>query len=114
MENTKKIFAKNFKLLLLKNNLTRKQFCEELKIANSTVGEWCRGINCPRSEMLDKIANFFGVSVHELLTNNDIEPLVSTKNKNYLLAEYENLNSENQAKVLTFIQFLRTMEIAHS
>ena len=64
------IFCKNLEDLLSKNNMTYSNLAQILGINKSTISMWKTGKNLPRMELLDRIADYFGITVAELTTDN--------------------------------------------
>ena len=60
-------FADNLRLLRKNNGYTQKELCTELGVALSTVAMWETGNRQPDLDTAKKIAEFFKVSVDELL-----------------------------------------------
>lgn len=48
-------------------NLTQKEVAEKIGVSASAIGFWETGINEPKTTYLVKLANFFGVTVDELV-----------------------------------------------
>ena len=61
-----KIFTENLKYFIEQNNMTYADFAKKIGVSPSTVSMWMRGINMPRMELLDKIADLFNVEVADL------------------------------------------------
>ena len=59
------------KLLRKKAGLTQEQLAKKLQIAKSTLGMYEIDKNEPNSEMLNKLADFFGVNVDYILGRTD-------------------------------------------
>ena len=64
MNNT---FARRLRDLRKESNITQIEFARKFNIANGTVGNWESGNRQPDYETLQKIADFFNVSVDYLL-----------------------------------------------
>lgn len=64
-----KVFVENLKRLLKENNMTRAELADRLNLGKSTISMWMNGSNSPRMELLDKIADIFGVTVDYLLSD---------------------------------------------
>ena len=58
---------KKFAELLEKNNMTAYQVSKQTGISTSTLSEWKNGNYTPKLDKLQKIANFFGVTVDYFL-----------------------------------------------
>lgn len=59
-------------LLIDSRNMTKKTFCEELKISTGNLGEWKRGNSVPSAKKLIEIAAYFQVSLDWLMTGKDV------------------------------------------
>ncbi|MBO5110590.1 MAG: helix-turn-helix transcriptional regulator [Clostridia bacterium] len=62
-------FAENFKVLRKAKGLTQEKVAEFLGVSSQSVSRWELSICYPDLELLPPIANFFGVSVDSLLSN---------------------------------------------
>lgn len=60
-------FSKNFTLLRKKNNITQEKMAEHCGVSRAAVAKWETGNSNPDLNMVDSIAEFFGVTVDELL-----------------------------------------------
>ena len=68
----KEIMARNIKRYMQKMGISRKDFCERLGFAYSTVTDWLNAEKYPRIDKIEMMANFFGISKADL-----VEPPVS-------------------------------------
>lgn len=106
------------KKLRVQAGLTQRVFADALSVSSSAVSKWENGKNEPDTEMLLKIAEYYGISIEELLTGElkksefiddkvDSEKEESSRkkeiqnNKNEILArKKEPLHKENRIKWL--------------
>jgi transcriptional regulator with XRE-family HTH domain len=78
--------AANLKFLRKKSGKTQDALSSEVKIGRTTIANYEAGISEPNVETLITIANFFGVSMDELLSKNlEKEPLTSPDEKDEML-----------------------------
>ena len=63
-----------FSKLLQKYGVTPYKVSKETGVSQSTLSDWKRGISTPKPDKLQKIADYFGVSLTYLLTGNMEEP----------------------------------------
>lgn len=70
MENLK-LFSKNLQTLLDANGLTNRELAEILGLSESTVGKWLLCRNTPTLGNVQKIADYFDVSMSDLLRSDD-------------------------------------------
>lgn len=68
MENSN-IFSRNLQRLLKKNGMTQRELAEALDFSESAVGKWILCRNDPTLANVQKIADFFNVSMNDLLNN---------------------------------------------
>ena len=63
----KEIMARNIKRYMQKMGIGRKDFCERLGFAYSTVTDWLNAEKYPRIDKIEMMANFFGISKADLV-----------------------------------------------
>lgn len=63
--------GENIRRLRQKKGITQEQLAEVLNISNAAVSKWERGGSFPDITMLFPIADYFGVSVDELMGHNE-------------------------------------------
>lgn len=88
-------FGKNLKELRLKKNLTQEKLADILGVSFQTVSKWERGDTYPDITFLPDIADFFNISVDDILGTN------RAKNENEITAfcrYYDNLTDNKQRK----------------
>ena len=74
------IFSRRLKELREKSNLSMEQLAKILNVTKSRINMWENNGTVPRSEVLIKLAKYFGVSTDYLLGNNDSRE-ISTENQ---------------------------------
>lgn len=77
--DTRVIFTKNFCYLLNSTGNTRQELTRILKIPYSTIDSWYKGLSYPRPKNIEKIANYFCISVRDLLTS-DLSAILKQSN----------------------------------
>lgn len=63
-------FASNLKFLRLQRNITQEELGKRLGKDYSTIGKWENGTRSPIMEDVIKIAEYFNVSLTDLISNN--------------------------------------------
>lgn len=63
-------FKENIKFLRKQKKLTQTSFAEEIGIKRSLIGSYEEGRGIPKLEILQKMANYFGINMDELLSHN--------------------------------------------
>lgn len=68
VNNSRECFSKNLQFLMAYHSKSRKDLSADLGVSYYTLTDWCRGKKYPRVEKLDLIANYFGIPVSELVS----------------------------------------------
>lgn len=75
---SREVFAANLRALMGKAGKSRKDVSESIGVSYFTFSDWCNGKKYPRIEKLEALAQYFDVSVSELVgktnTNQQFEP----------------------------------------
>lgn len=66
-------FIKNLSILLEERNITQRELAEKIDVTEVTISRYLSGERSPRIEIVNKIANYFKVSVDYLLGRTDIK-----------------------------------------
>lgn len=78
--------------LIGEREMTKKAFCQQLKISTGNLGDWKRGKSIPSTNKLIEIASFFDVSLDWLAIGRPSkESMVREKREDYFLTCYGNL-----------------------
>ena len=111
-------FANNLKFLRLQKNITQEELGKRLGKDYSTIGKWENGTRSPIMEDVIKIAEYFNVSLTDLITNNYAMGTSYTPNEENdqkykqllkdkgLMDENENINEESLNKLLKIADIL--------
>ena len=83
----KKVMAQNIKRCMKTKGISRKELCNRLGFAYSTVTDWLNAEKYPRIDKIELMANFFGVNKSELiephcLSQRQKEPISAPFRKN--------------------------------
>lgn len=87
MADQRKIFATNLQKYMSLCRKHQTDMARDLKISKATVSAWYNGSRYPRSDTLDVIAKYLGVSVADLTA----EPEYTSKKKGILIPVYGNV-----------------------
>ena len=107
-------FKDEFKRLRKEKGITQGELAKILGVSRSTIGNYEQGIREPDFEMLEKISDYFNVSMSTLLDNQtDIDLYLKRKyEKIYeLVQKYMKLNSGDQARIEERIDTLLEREV---
>ncbi|RKI37059.1 XRE family transcriptional regulator [bacterium D16-51] len=75
------MFKDKLKQLRIARNLTQADIAKALGVSPATIGNYEQGTREPRNnEMWKKLADFFGVSVNDLMNNDDIQYIIKFGN----------------------------------
>ena len=66
-ENQKKTFAKNFSHYLEAKGVTRADVSRFLGYPETTLANWANGVNYPRIDKIQELADFFGIKKSDLI-----------------------------------------------
>ena len=68
-----------FEMLCSRNNVKPAQVSKATGVATATLTNWKKGAYKPKLDKLQKLADYFGVSVEYLLTGQETEVIMETK-----------------------------------
>lgn len=66
-KTAKEIFAENLQYYMELNNVKQVDLVNYFKLGKSTISSWCTGLKMPRSDKLEKLAEFFNIELSDLL-----------------------------------------------
>ena len=67
---SKKIFQKRFNELLDRQHITQKEIASICRVSKSTVSSWSKGLNMPRMDKIELLANYFGLPKSHFIEEN--------------------------------------------
>lgn len=86
-----------FEQLLQKHNVTPYKLSKETGIPQSTLSEWKRGRSTPKSKTMQKIADYFDVSLDYLMGREEA-PTATDKNNNTIVLDDDALELLEELK----------------
>lgn len=87
-----------FEQLLQKHEVSTYKVSKETGIAQSVFSSWKNGISTPKADKMQKIAEYFGVSVGYLMGTEEAAPNAIDKEKNPIVLDDEALELLEQLK----------------
>lgn len=103
IEDIKLKFAQNLKNIMQKRNKTQSDLVKDLSFRQATVSDWLNGKKYPRMDKVEKLANYLGVSINELLMQSVFEPPVPaiqlTDQEKSMIKKYRQLNADGKSRV---------------
>lgn len=110
IEDIKLKFAQNLKNIMQKQNKTQSDLVKDLSFRQATVSDWLNGKKYPRMDKVEKLANYLGVSINELLMQSVSEPPVPaiqlTDQEKSLIKKYRQLNADGKLVIDNQIDFM--------
>lgn len=70
-KNLKTMFAKNLNHYMAENGKIQADIARYMHISSATASDWCNGNKMPRGDKLQKIANWLGIGLADLMTEHD-------------------------------------------
>ncbi len=61
------VFAKNLRRLLEERDKTQAELARYLGVSKTAVTKWCKGLSDPRMDKVDKMCEFLGCSLSDLM-----------------------------------------------
>lgn len=65
-----KVFSKNLRLYLDKNNMTQLDLAKRLNVGTTSVSNWCNALKSPRMDKVDAMCKLFNCSRSDLMEDN--------------------------------------------
>ncbi len=110
IEDIKLKFAQNLKNIMQKRNKTQSDLVKDLSFRQATVSDWLNGKKYPRMDKVEKLANYLGVSINELLMQSVSEPPVPaiqlTDQEKSMIKKYRQLNADGKLVIDNQIDFM--------
>lgn len=82
-DDVRNIFQNNLLKYMKINGKTQTDISRDLNISLTTVSGWYHGINFPRPDKMQLLADYFHVNVEDLIREKMIHQLLNQKKKNY-------------------------------
>lgn len=103
------MFWKNFIDLCAKNDISPNAVAKKLSISSGAVTRWKNGAT-PNDVTLRKIANYFSVTVEELIADEKVsppgEPQGLDEKTSEILSMYSRLSDEQKKQALSYLEYL--------
>lgn len=110
IEDIKLKFAQNLKNIMQKRNKTQSDLVKDLSFRQATVSDWLNGKKYPRMDKVEKLANYLGVSINELLMQSVSEPPIPeiqlTAQEKSMIKKYRQLNADGKLVIDNQIDFM--------
>lgn len=90
----KKIFSKNFNHFLKAHNKTQKDLSVALGYPQATISDWSRGVKYPRIDRINRIAQYFNISISELIEEMPIHQEITINFENDITTTIDKLKKQ--------------------
>lgn len=100
IEEIKLRFSKNLKEIMTNHNKTQGDLVRDLSFRQATVSDWLNGKKYPRMDKIEKLANYFGISINDLLIQTSAPaPLSLSQQEETLIKKYRQLDADGKERV---------------
>lgn len=102
-----------FKKLCDKKGVSMKTALDDLRIANGIVANWKARNSLPSGQTAMKIADYFGVTLDEVLGRKPIEPDYSVNlsdDEKMIIETIRHSDAETRERIIQYIDFVNAMD----
>ena len=102
----KEIFARRLSYYLDLKGISQVQLAEKLGVTEAAVSFWCKGTKTPRMDKIQAIAELFGVSITDLVTETEPDLVRDElfEKKKVLFSMSEKASEEDLDKIITIVK----------
>lgn len=105
-----KVFVKNFKYYLNKNDITQVELAKMLDVTPASVSNWYNGIKTPRMDKIDRLCEIFNSKRSDLLEEknykNEKINYELTEEEEVIISEYRKLSDTIKKEFHSFMGYL--------
>jgi len=83
------------KELRKEKGITQEQLSEKLGVSSRTISRWENGVNMPDFDLVIELANFYDVSIEELLNGERMESMIDKKTEEAMLLAADYSSNKN-------------------
>lgn len=95
-------------MLIEDKGITQQEFLRSIGLNKSALSDWKKGINKSYKKHIDKIADYFGVSVDYLLGKTDIPSTPTPEQRDEFAEETKDLSPDERERVKEYIKFVKS------
>ena len=110
MKNNSSFFSKNLQYLRKEKRITQAELATRIGVDQTTIGRWEDGNREPTIGNVSNIADYFNVSIPDLL-DKDLSKENVIKNTNVLFDKYKDILTESDINIINAIVEARKKEI---
>lgn len=105
IEDIKRNFSETLKAIMQKHGKTQGDLVKDLNFRQATVSDWLNGKKYPRMDKIEKLANYFDISINELLLQSVTVPVPAssslslTQQEETHIKKYRQLDADGRERV---------------
>ena len=100
IEEIKIRFSKNLKEIMNKHCKSQGDLVRDLNFRQATVSDWLNGKKYPRMDKIEKLANYFNISINDLLIQTSSPaPLSLTQQEETHIKKYRQLDADGKEDI---------------
>ena len=104
IEEIKLRFSKNLREIMNKHNKSQGDLVRDLNFRQATVSDWLNGKKYPRMDKIERLANYFGISINDLLIQTSAPaPLSLNQQEETLVKKYRQLDADGKEDVDDYV-----------
>ena len=105
IEDIKRNFSETLKAIMQKHGKTQGDLVKDLYFRQATVSDWLNGKKYPRMDKIEKLANYFDISINELLLQSVTVPVPAssslslTQQEETHIKKYRQLDADGKEEI---------------
>lgn len=104
-DEIKRLFSINLKRIMLENGKTQSDIVKDLSFRQATVSDWLNGKKYPRMDKIEMLAQYFRISIDELISVSKQEKMSLSSLELALIKKYRQLSASDKQEILNMIDF---------
>lgn len=105
VDEIKKLFSINLRKIMLENDKTQSDIVKDLNFRQATVSDWLNGKKYPRMDKIEMLAQYFSISIDELISVSKQEKISLSSLEFELIKKYRQLSTSDKQEILNMIDF---------
>lgn len=105
VDEIKRLFSINLKRIMLENGKTQSDIVKDLSFRQATVSDWLNGKKYPRMDKIEMLAQYFRISIDELISVSKQEKMSLSSLELALIKKYRQLSASDKQEILNMIDF---------
>lgn len=105
VDEIKRLFSINLKRIMLENGKTQSDIVKDLSFRQATVSDWLNGKKYPRIDKIEMLAQYFRISIDELISVSKQEKMSLSSLELALIKKYRQLSASDKQEILNMIDF---------